>query len=269
MGNVAAGHYNAFHKDLLGWFDTGAAPIVNEVRADGVYTLEPLELSGAGTGALAIPKSVDLTTGQETWYYVEYRRPLGFDGFLSTNENVLNGVIVHTGSPSNFNSSHQLDMTPGSGLQNWSDWSDPALEVGESFLDPDAGVTITPLSVSATAAEVSVTLGAPSPAPDETSSGLAVTAASDRSVYRRNQTAEISATVMMNGAPVANASVSFRIIDPAGETTLRNATTGADGTAAVDERFGRRDPLGQYRVHAEATTDSSLRAEAWTTFALE
>lgn len=269
MGNVAAGHYNAFHKDLLGWFGSGAAPVVTEVQADGVYTLEPLELSGTARGALAIRKSADPTTAEETWYYVEYRRPVGFDGFLSTNENVLNGVIVHTGSPSNVTSSHQLDMTPGSGLQNWSDWSDPALEVGESFHDPDAGVTITPLSVSPTAAEVSVTFGAPSPAPDETSSGLDVTATSDRAVYRWNQTAVISATVTADGAPVANARVSFLITNPAGETTLRNATTGADGTAAVAERFGRRDPLGQYQVHAEATADSSLRADAWTRFALE
>jgi hypothetical protein len=268
MGNVAAGHYNAFHKDLLGWLDSGTAPVVTEVQADGVYTLEPLELAGTGRAALTILKSVDPTTAEKTWYYVEYRRPVGFDGFLSTNLNVLNGVIVHTGSPSNGDSSDQLDMTPGSGLQSWSDWSDPALEVGVTFHDPDAGVTITPLSVSATAAEVSVTFGAASPVPDP-SSGLDVTAASDRAVYRWNETSLISATVTANGAAVANASVSFLITNPVGGTTLLNATTGADGTAVVNERFGRRDPRGRYQVHAEATAGSSLRADAWTSFELE
>jgi hypothetical protein len=376
MGNEMAGHYNAFHKDRLGWLDSGTAPSVTEVQANGVYTIKPLETAGSGPGALAILKSADPTTAEETWYYVEYRRALGFDGFLATNDNVLNGVIVHTGSPSN--GSHLLDMTPGSGLQNWSDWSDPALEVGESFYDPDSGVTITPLSASSTAAEVSVTFEAsacqhadpfvtvsplqdptvsagsavdyavsvtnqdpsscvassfalqadlpsgwngdfsasaltPGPgmtssttltvsspsaagsgtygigvsasnssAPtyaastsasyvisDVTTSGLHVTAASDRAIYNWKERAEISAAVTADGAPVANASVSFLVTSPSGRTTVEKATTGGDGTAAVRLRFRRRDPPGQYHVRAEATASSSLRADAWTSFTLE
>jgi hypothetical protein len=154
MGNPAAGHFNAFHKDRLGWLDYGSSPVITVVQTNGLYTIEPLEIAGPGPKALAILKATDSTTGKQTWYYVEFRRPAGFDSFLSSNSNVLNGVVLHTGSPSDGNSSYLLDMTPVT-----SSWSDPALVVGQSFTDSTAGVTITPVSVSSTGAAVSVSFG--------------------------------------------------------------------------------------------------------------
>ena len=53
-------------------------------------------------------------------------------------------------------SSFLLDMTPDSQIY---DWRDPALEVGESYADSEAGVTISPVSVGSNGAAVSVTLG--------------------------------------------------------------------------------------------------------------
>jgi uncharacterized repeat protein (TIGR01451 family) len=161
MGNIAAGHFNAFQKERLGWLDYGTSPSITTVEANGLYAIEPLETANAGTKALAIPKSTDAATGQQTWYYVEYRQALGFDSFLATNSNVLNGVMVHTGSPPDGDSGYLLDMTPASASQNWSDWSDPALEVGQSFYDPDSGVTIAPASVTSTGATVSVSFTSP------------------------------------------------------------------------------------------------------------
>src|SRR5207249_10503168 len=107
-----------------------------------------------------ILKATDLSTGKQTRYYVEYRRAFGFDSFLSSNSNVLNGVVIHTGSTSDGNSSYLLDLTPAT-----SSWSDPALSAGQSFYDPDAGVTIAPLSVSSTGAAVAVSLTAAPCAP--------------------------------------------------------------------------------------------------------
>ena len=154
MGNSAAGHFNAFHKDRLGWLDYGTSPRITIVQADGLYTIEPLETAGPGPKALAILKATDAATGKQTWYYVEYRQATGVDSFLSSNSNVRNGVVLHTGSPSDGNSSYLLDMTPAT-----ASWSDPALDVGQSFTDPNAGVTITPVSVSSTGATVSVRFG--------------------------------------------------------------------------------------------------------------
>lgn len=93
-------------------------------------------------------------TGKQTWYYVEYRQALGFDSFLSSNSNVLNGVVIHAGSPADGNSSYLLDMAPAT-----ASWSDPGLVVGQSFTDPAAGVTITPVAVGSTGAAVSVHFG--------------------------------------------------------------------------------------------------------------
>jgi hypothetical protein len=154
MGNPAAGHFNAFHKDRLGWLDYGTSPGITVVQTNGLYTIEPLETASPGPKALAILKATDATTGKQTWYYVEYRQATGVDSFLSSNSNVRNGVVLHTGSPSDGNSSYLLDMTPIT-----ASWSDPALVVGQSFTDPNAGVTITPVSVSSTGATVSVSFG--------------------------------------------------------------------------------------------------------------
>jgi hypothetical protein len=154
MGNPSSGHFNAFQKERLGWLNYGSSPPITTVQTSGVYALDPYETANTNPKALKILKSTDATTGKKTWYYVEFRRPVGFDSFVSSNSNVLNGVVIHTGSESSTNSSYLLDMTPAT-----SSWSDPALAVGQSFSDSASGVTITPTAVSSTGATVSVNFG--------------------------------------------------------------------------------------------------------------
>lgn len=147
-------HYNAFQKERLGWLDYNVSPPITTVGADGIYWIAPYEPNDPNPKALKILKSVDPSTGRKTYYYVEYRQPIGFDAALSTNSNVVNGVVLHIGTESNGNSNYLLDMTPDT-----SSWADPALVVGQSYSDPDAGVTITVMSVSSSGASVSVTFG--------------------------------------------------------------------------------------------------------------
>ena len=155
MGGTAAGHFNAFQKERLGWLNSASSPPILTVQAGGTYWLEPHETGpGVDPKALKILKSVDPTMGTKTWYYVEYRQAVGFDSFLSSNGNVLNGVVVHTGTENSGNSSDLLDMTPAT-----SSWNDPALEIGQSFHDPDAGVTIAPTWANGSNAQVSVSIG--------------------------------------------------------------------------------------------------------------
>lgn len=156
MGLSSAGHFNTFQKERLGWLDYGSSPPIATVLADGVYWLDPYETAmGVIPKALKILKSVDSRTGKKTWYYVEYRQAIGFDGFLSSNSNVLNGVVVHIGTENSGNSSYLLDMTPTSP----SSFGYPALPVGQRFYDPDAGVTITPTWANGSNAQVSVSFG--------------------------------------------------------------------------------------------------------------
>lgn len=154
MGNPSSGHFNAFQKERLGWLDYGTSPPITTVQTDGTYWLDPLESVGSNPKGLKILKSTDPTTGKKTWYYVEYRKALGFDSFLSSYSNVLTGIVIHTGSESSGNSSDLLDMTAAT-----SSWSDPALDVGQSFYDPDAGVTIAPTWADSASAAVGVTFG--------------------------------------------------------------------------------------------------------------
>ncbi len=104
MGNPSSGHFNAFQKERLGWLNYGASPPITAVQGDGVYTLEPYETQTAGAKALKILQATDPTTGKRTWYYVEYRQAIGFDGFLSSYGNVTNGVVIHQGSESSASS---------------------------------------------------------------------------------------------------------------------------------------------------------------------
>src|SRR5439155_8381872 len=160
MGTPSAGHFSAFQKERLRWLNSAASPPITTVLTDGAYTLDAYELAGSAPKALKILKSTDSITGQRTWYYVEARQAIGFDAPLATYPttypNATAGVIIHIGSESSGNSSYLLDMTPGSA--SW-DWRDPALLMGQSFSDADAGVTITPASVTKTGAVVMVNFG--------------------------------------------------------------------------------------------------------------
>jgi hypothetical protein len=150
-------HFNAYQKERLGWLNSGTttSPIMT-VESSGTYFIEPLEtLSAGGAKALKILKSVDPVTGDKTWYYVEFRQPVGFDSSLASNSNVVNGVLVHqaTQFSDSFNLffSYLLDMTPET-----SSWLDPALAVGRTFQDSTAGFSIAPIACSSAGCSVLV-----------------------------------------------------------------------------------------------------------------
>jgi hypothetical protein len=163
MGDTAAlAHFNAFQKEQMGWLAPEGESYIDMVETSGTYLLSPYELPGGNAKALKVLKSVDPTTGKKTWYYVERRQAIGFDGWLTSYGNVQNGVLIHTGSESGGNSSYLLDMTPAATVW-WLDWNDPALATGQSFTDPHAGLTIRTLWANSNGAAVSITLGSVAP----------------------------------------------------------------------------------------------------------
>jgi MG2 domain/Gametolysin peptidase M11 len=258
MGSPFAGHFNAFQKERLGWLNSASSPPITTVLTDGTYTLGVYEPNGPGPKALKILKSTDPTTGKRTWYFVESRQASGFDAFLASYPNPTAGVIVHKGSESSGNSSYLLDMTPGS---FWGSY-DAALVAGQSFSDPDAGVTITTESVTTTGAMVTVSFA--TPPPDSTASLTAVVT-TDQPSYSPNQTVSITSTVTSAGSPVAGASVTFTVTKASGTVIVTNATTGSDGTAAYKIRLKRQDPVGTYQVGAVAKKEM-VSASAVTQF---
>ncbi|PWT89578.1 MAG: hypothetical protein C5B54_08690, partial [Acidobacteria bacterium] len=165
MGGRAA-HLNAYQKERLGWLNYGSSPPIKTANISGTYQVEPMESSGTSPKAIKILKSTDPVTGNRSWYYLEFRQALGFDSWMIgdaylVEENVLNGVVVHTGTENKGDSSLMLDMTPDSPAI-YGDLFDPALVAGQTYTDPEAGVTITTTSADANQAVVNVTIGQPS-----------------------------------------------------------------------------------------------------------
>jgi hypothetical protein len=161
MGASRSAHVNTFQKERLGWLNYGASPPLTMVQTSGTYALDPYETMGSNPKALKIPKGTDPVTGKQVFYYLEYRQAIGFDGYIADattleldSSNVLNGVLIHTGSPDESgNTSFLLDMTPET-YQLYP--RDPALIVGRSFSDSLAGVTITTEWVNSFSAGVRV-----------------------------------------------------------------------------------------------------------------
>lgn len=185
MGAGEAVHYNAFQKERLGWLNYGASPPIATVESgSGTFTLAPYAASGSGTKAVKVLKSIDPTTGKKSWYYVEFRQPVGFDSPFADNTPIINGVLVHMGRDGDGDSSDLLDMTPNSSTLPGTEWGDASLAVGKSYTDSN-GVTISLLSASSSGASVSVSRSGqstPTPTCTHANPGIALSPGQSASV---------------------------------------------------------------------------------------
>lgn len=155
MGGGATPHFNAVHKDKLGWFAGG--PAIATATASGRHVLAPYATGAAGTKALRVPRGTDPATGLPRYYYLEYRQPVGFDAGLGSIGNLTAGVQVRLGGPEQ--APELLDMTPDSvATSSFDDFRDSALVAGRSYVDSAAGVTISVVSADANGAVVDVTV---------------------------------------------------------------------------------------------------------------
>ena len=159
------GHYNAFQKERLGWLTPSQ---ILTVSGSGTYAIEPYETLTGGVKALKVLKSVD-AAGKRTYYYVEFRQPIGYDAFMSGWTNMISGVSIHTGSESAGNTTYLLDMTPET-----ASWYDPALTAGRTFTDATAGVSITTLTAGPAGATLSITLASTAPTCTRTAPGVSL-----------------------------------------------------------------------------------------------
>ncbi|WIO73172.1 Ig-like domain-containing protein [Porticoccaceae bacterium LTM1] len=156
---------NAFNMELLNWFDNGdVQPITNT----GSYQLDSYGTTRSGLPkALRISRGTD-ASGAEQWMYLEYRTAVGYDSIMDSDinydsANYNNGVVLRLGTNGNSNSSFLLDATPNS--SSFYDWTDTALEAGNSFTDPKTGTTITVVSADGNRATVDINLGSSNPDP--------------------------------------------------------------------------------------------------------
>lgn len=164
MGNNKAGHFSPFAKEMLGWLNDGISPPIHTATTSGRYSIEPYSSSSVGPKAIKIPRGTD-ASGRPTFYYVEYRQPIGADATLGTTGNLTKGVIVRTATEGDGESSYQLDMTPGTSTSIYTELGDGALAVGRTYTDAAAKISITLASADATGATVDVSLSGTAPAP--------------------------------------------------------------------------------------------------------
>ena len=160
---MAALHFNGLFKDALGWLSPGML----EISKSGIYTINVLEKPDGYPAAKILSPGLGTTP-----FYLEYRKPLGFDLALAATSTVstygpipLNGLFVNR----EFNlstypgpASRLLDFMPGSILSH-SDWTNVILQVGKlPFYDPATGITIGPVfSVDDTKITFRVNVGNP------------------------------------------------------------------------------------------------------------
>lgn len=135
MGYSGVGlrHMNAPHKEALGWLPAGQVQMVSQ---NGTYTVAPLELPPLNTTAPQVLKIAKPDTNE--YYYLSYRRPLGFDTILSASYSDKVNVHRYPGSGSVFTYFLQ------------------ALTDSTSFSDTINGITMTQTSHDATTATVQV-----------------------------------------------------------------------------------------------------------------
>jgi hypothetical protein len=160
MGNNRTGQFNPFEKEELGWLNAGISPSILTAATGGRYSIEPYSAGTAGPKALKIPRGYN-SLGDQRWYYVEYRQPIGGDSVLADVGNLTRGVMVRIAVEGDSNSSFQLDMSPDSSPGYFRDAADGALAVGQTHYDPDTGVGLTLVSATVTGADIDVAIGPP------------------------------------------------------------------------------------------------------------
>ena len=132
MGGASTRHHVNWHRAQLGWL-----PDVQTVSASGTYLLTPAEISGT-------PRLVRVARSDGTYLNLEFRQPWGtlFDNF-SASDPVVNGVSIRIApATTSIVQSKLVDANPST-----STFSDAALGVGKTVVDPLTGVSITTLSV--------------------------------------------------------------------------------------------------------------------------
>lgn len=285
MGNTTSPHFNAFHKERLGWLGGGAAQQITTVSAAGSYAIGAYATGKSEVKALKIPRGIDPVTGAMAWYYVEYREAVGQDAVLGAvyGSNLVNSLLIRTATEGDRNSSFLLDMTPQT-IPTF-DMGDAALVYGQTFTDSAAGVSIhleslvpgqavVRVALSGAAcmrANPSVAVSAPSGAVTAGSSvGYSLTVTSRDSASCAAATFDLQTAVPAGwSASLASAAVSLA---PSASTTvplsITSAATAAEGAYAFTVAATNRaapgysgNVNGSYQVAAPALLSSTVNTD--------
>ena len=164
MGSAATRHHVNWHRSQLGW-----TPDVQTVTTSGTYLVAPAELTGT-------PRMVRVARGDGTYLNLEFRQPWGIFDDFGAGDPVVNGVSIRIApSTTSIVQSKLVDANPGT-----SSFSDAALAVGATVVDPATGVSIRTVSVGPAGASVSIQFpGGSDTQPPSAPASLSAVASSD------------------------------------------------------------------------------------------
>ncbi|MBI1992404.1 MAG: carboxypeptidase regulatory-like domain-containing protein [Candidatus Omnitrophica bacterium] len=136
---TALPHFNASHKYSFRWLSE--ANFVRTVTQSGTYSILPLAIDARTLAisprekiqAIQLVKERDPQGRPTSWYFLEYRQPIGFDASLRDTA-AVRGVTIRV---RNLYDTYLVDTTPGD-----NDWTNAPLGAGQTFTDPAAGLTI-------------------------------------------------------------------------------------------------------------------------------
>ncbi len=151
MGNAReTNHFNAFQKEQLGWMNSKVATITHNSEV----VLSPVEANDSNTKLAKIFKQTK-ASGQNEWYYLEYRQAIGFDAHLADSyPQFLTGIRLREGTDNAPNDSYLLDTTPET-----LSWTDITLQPGQTYHDSANDVSITLAGSDAGSAMIQVNYG--------------------------------------------------------------------------------------------------------------
>jgi hypothetical protein len=142
-------HYNAYFKEMFGWLAN--SEIITPSSGENTYSLTPLEASGLTylstntrfkPKVLKIPQHLGPDGQPTTWYYVEYRAPLGADrAILTGSTERVYGKLFISRINKGYIDEHLLDATPQTKT-----FIDADVPIGSEFIDSVAGIKIKPLN---------------------------------------------------------------------------------------------------------------------------
>jgi hypothetical protein len=213
-------------KEHLGWLQPSE---ITTVSASGGYKINMYEQTGTGPKVLKIPQARDPAGNVTSWYYLEYRQPVGFDNVPNKPTlqelGVPNGILVHLGPVTDESmTTTLLDMTPGSS-PGGRDIFEPALPTGFAYTDKTAGVGFGAVSRTSTTITIRVKFGAKSLCVRHAPS---ITTKAIKGSGRPGQQLRYTVTVKNRDVLCGRRSIELRTISkPVGWTTLINKKTAA------------------------------------------
>jgi M6 family metalloprotease-like protein len=152
-GNVGQ-HTISYHKDILGWIDTGEKFIPSQDTRTTI-TLERLALPQTSNYRMA---QIPIGGSSTHFYTVEARRTVGYDAALPGNAVIIHEVNTYLDEPA-----HVIDID-GNGITNdaGTQWV-----VGETFADVSNQISVSVDAITSSGYVITIQLGNPTTPPED------------------------------------------------------------------------------------------------------